>query len=95
VLKIDHSFIAQLTDDEEGRIVLQTLIGLGNALSIETTAEGIERPQDLSLVKAKECGHGQGFLFARPLTAHDADAFFGQWPKRRRFELREGVRHAV
>ncbi|MFI5025324.1 MAG: putative bifunctional diguanylate cyclase/phosphodiesterase [Solirubrobacterales bacterium] len=91
VLKIDRSFISQLAEDNESEIVLHTLVQLGKALSIETTAEGIERPQDLSLIKSKDCDNGQGFLFTRPLTAHDADSFFGQWSETRRFELREGA----
>ena len=91
VLKIDRSFISQLAEDNESEIVLHTLVQLGKALSIETTAEGIERPQDLSLIKSKDCDNGQGFLFTRPLTAHDADSFFSQWSDRRRFELREGA----
>jgi diguanylate cyclase (GGDEF)-like protein len=91
VLKIDRSFISQLAEDNESEIVLHTLVQLGKALSIETTAEGIERPQDLSLIKSKDCDNGQGFLFTRPLTAHDADSFFSQWSQARRFELREGA----
>jgi len=91
VLKIDRSFISQLAEDNESEIVLHTLVQLGKALSIETTAEGIERPQDLSLIKSKDCDNGQGFLFTRPLTAHDADSFFSQWSDTRRFELREGA----
>ena len=91
VLKIDRSFISQLAEDNESEIVLHTLVQLGKALSIETTAEGIERPQDLSLIKSKDCDNGQGFLFTRPLTAHDADSFFSQWSQTRRFELREGA----
>jgi diguanylate cyclase (GGDEF)-like protein len=88
VLKIDRSFISQLAEGFEGEILLHTLVQLGKALSIETTAEGIERPQDLSLIKAEECDNGQGFLFTRPLSAQDADSFFRQWPKTRRFEVR-------
>jgi hypothetical protein len=57
---------------------------LGQELS--ASAEGIERPQDLSLIRDKECG--QGFLFARPLSAQDPDSFFSQWPANRRFEIR-------
>jgi diguanylate cyclase (GGDEF)-like protein len=95
VLKIDRSFISQLAEDNESEIVLSTLVQLGKALSIETTAEGIERPQDLSLIKSKECDNGQGFLFTRPLTAHDADSFFNQWPDTRRFELREGAAGSI
>ncbi|HEX5375265.1 MAG TPA: EAL domain-containing protein [Solirubrobacterales bacterium] len=90
MLKIDRSFISKLSEGCEGEILLHTLVQLGKALAIETTAEGIERPQDLSLIKSEACDSGQGFLFTRPLTAQDADAFFRQWPKTRRFEVREG-----
>jgi diguanylate cyclase (GGDEF)-like protein len=95
VLKIDRSFIAQLAAGGEGEILLHSLVQLGKALSIETTAEGIERPDDLSLVKSKNCDNGQGFLFARPLSAQDADAFFRQWDKTRRFEIRHSFGNAA
>jgi diguanylate cyclase (GGDEF)-like protein len=88
VLKIDRSFVSQLSEGGENEILLHTLVQLGKALEIETTAEGIERPQDLSLIRDKECDNGQGFLFTRPLSAQDADSFFSQWSPSRRFEVR-------
>jgi diguanylate cyclase (GGDEF)-like protein len=88
VLKIDRSFVSQLAEGGEGEILLHTLLQLGKALEIETTAEGIERPQDLSLIRDKECDNGQGFLFTRPLSAGDAESFFNQWSPQRRFEIR-------
>jgi len=88
VLKIDRSFVSQLAEGGENEILLHTLVQLGKALEIETTAEGIERPQDLSLIRDKECDNGQGFLFTRPLSAQDAESFFRQWSPNRRFELR-------
>ncbi|HEV7483479.1 MAG TPA: EAL domain-containing protein [Solirubrobacterales bacterium] len=88
VLKIDRSFISQLAEGSEGEILLHTLVQLGKALSIETTAEGIERQQDLTLIKSQDCDNGQGFLFTRPLSVQDADSFFSQWPATRRFEVR-------
>ncbi|HEX5984827.1 MAG TPA: EAL domain-containing protein [Solirubrobacterales bacterium] len=87
-LKIDRSFVSQLAEGGEGEILLHTLVQLGKALEIETTAEGIERPQDLSLIRDKQCDSGQGFLFTRPLSAGDAESFFRQWSPNRRFELR-------
>jgi EAL domain-containing protein (putative c-di-GMP-specific phosphodiesterase class I) len=92
ILKIDRSFISQLADGSEGEILLHTLAQLGKALSIETTAEGIERPQDLSLIQSEKCNNGQGFLFAHPLSAQDADSFFRQWPGTRRFEVRHDAK---
>jgi diguanylate cyclase (GGDEF)-like protein len=88
VLKIDRSFVSQLGEGGEGEILLHTLLQLGKALEIETTAEGIERMQDLSLIRDKDCDNGQGFLFTRPLSAQDASSFFRQWPAHRRFEIR-------
>ncbi|HEX3041518.1 MAG TPA: EAL domain-containing protein [Solirubrobacterales bacterium] len=88
VLKIDRSFVSQLAEGGEGEILLHTLVQLGKALEIETTAEGIERPQDLSLIRDKNCDNGQGFLFTRPLSAQDAESFFNQWSPTRRFEVR-------
>ncbi|HEU5063634.1 MAG TPA: EAL domain-containing protein [Solirubrobacterales bacterium] len=79
VLKIDRSFVSQLAEGGENEILLHTLVQLGKALEIETTAEGVERPQDLSLIRDKECDNAQGFLFARPLSAQDAESFFSQW----------------
>jgi diguanylate cyclase len=87
-LKIDRSFISRLTQGYEGETFLRTLVQLGKALSIETLAEGIEQPQELSLIRDEECDSGQGFLFARPLDAEAAESFFRNWTETRRFEIR-------
>ena len=87
-LKIDRSFIAQLAQGYEGEMVLRTLLQLGKALAIETLAEGIERPQDLSMIRKENCDSAQGFLFARPLDAESAESFFRNWSETRRFEVR-------
>jgi diguanylate cyclase (GGDEF)-like protein len=87
-LKIDRSFIAQLAEGYEGEMVLRTLLQLGKALAIETLAEGIERPQDLTMIRKENCDSAQGFLFARPLDAESAESFFRDWSETRRFELR-------
>jgi diguanylate cyclase (GGDEF)-like protein len=78
-LKIDRSFIARLTQSPEGEALIRTLVQLGKAMSIETLAEGIERHGELSLLQDERCDSGQGFLFARPLDAATAQAFFDTW----------------
>jgi diguanylate cyclase (GGDEF)-like protein len=75
-LKIDRSFISGLKHNKEGETLIRTLVQLGNALSIETFAEGIEQHQELSLLQDEDCDHGQGFLFARPLDVAATEAFF-------------------
>jgi diguanylate cyclase (GGDEF)-like protein len=78
-LKIDRSFITQMTHNREGETILHTLVQLGKALSIETLAEGIEQAQELSLLQGELCDSGQGFLFAKPLEAQDTAAFLRSW----------------
>jgi EAL domain-containing protein (putative c-di-GMP-specific phosphodiesterase class I) len=78
-LKIDRSFISQLSENPEGETLLRTLVQLGKALSIETLAEGIELHNQLSLLQEENCDSGQGFLFARPLDVGAAEAFLRDW----------------
>jgi diguanylate cyclase (GGDEF)-like protein len=81
-LKIDRSFISGMRDNLEGETLIQTLVQLGKALSIETFAEGIEQPQELSVLRDQDCDSGQGFLFARPLDVPDTEKFLQNWAKR-------------
>ena len=78
-LKIDRSFISRVGEGDEGEVLLRSLVQLGKALAIETLAEGIERPQELSLIRQEHCDSGQGFLFARPLDAETVEAFLRDW----------------
>ena len=78
-LKIDRSFISGLRDNREGETLVHSLVQLGKALSIETFAEGIEQPHELSLLQREACDSGQGFLFARPLEASETEAFLRDW----------------
>ncbi len=81
-LKIDRSFISQLQHNQEGETLIHTLVQLGKALSLETFAEGIEQPQELSLLKDEDCDNGQGYLFARPLDVAATEAFLQNWAER-------------
>jgi diguanylate cyclase (GGDEF)-like protein len=78
-LKIDRSFVSGLSRNKEGETLIQTLVQLGKALSIETVAEGIEQQEELTMLRAQDCDNGQGFLFARPLDAADAESFLSDW----------------
>ena len=78
-LKIDRSFITGLAHNLEGETLIHTLVQLGKALSIETIAEGIEQPNELSLLREEQCDGGQGFLFARPLDVTGTELFLERW----------------
>jgi diguanylate cyclase (GGDEF)-like protein len=78
-LKIDRSFISGLNQNEQGETLIHTLVQLGKALSIETFAEGIEQPHELSMLREEDCTGGQGFLYARPLDSAATEAFLLNW----------------
>ena len=66
-IKIDRSFIASIQTDERARAITTTIIGLGRALDIMITSEGIETSEQLLLIQAAGCHFGQGYLFGRPM----------------------------
>ncbi len=69
IIKIDPSFVAGLGTDGTLAMLTRTVVQVGHDLGIEIVAEGIERPEQLELLRAMGCGLGQGFLVARPMTA--------------------------
>ncbi len=78
VLKIDRSFIAEMGTSPLVSTLVRSLIQLGNALGIDTIAEGIENEEQLSYLRSEACLHGQGFLFARPLDPHQIRSYLLQ-----------------
>jgi diguanylate cyclase (GGDEF)-like protein len=74
-LKIDRAFVSGLGDSLEASALMHTLVQLGKTLGLSTLAEGIEERGQYEQLEAEECESGQGFLIARPLRAHDLDAF--------------------
>jgi EAL domain-containing protein (putative c-di-GMP-specific phosphodiesterase class I) len=69
ILKIDRSFIDAMEDGNDQSNIVQALIELGGTLDLDVVAEGIEQPNQLAELRRMRPGYGQGFLFARPLTA--------------------------
>ncbi len=78
-LKIDRSFVSRLTEDDEGKTFIHTLVQLGKDMAIETLAEGIEQPQELSMLQQEQCNSGQGFLYARPMDVAAVEVFLQTW----------------
>ncbi|MEP3279992.1 MAG: EAL domain-containing protein [Stappiaceae bacterium] len=69
--KIDRSFITSVEHEVEAAAVVHTLVGLGEALGMEVTAEGVETPGQHRFLQASRCTSLQGFYFARPMLARD------------------------
>jgi len=67
-LKIDKSFVDCIHLPEEGAIV-STVIAMARTLRLHVVAEGIERQDELAILRGQGCDRAQGFLFSRPVTA--------------------------
>ncbi|MBN3895083.1 MAG: EAL domain-containing protein [Nostoc sp. NOS(2021)] len=68
-LKIDKSFIQDLTHDVKVAHIVKAIVGLGQSLGLKLTAEGVEKKEELEFLKSINCDDVQGFLFYRPLSA--------------------------
>jgi diguanylate cyclase (GGDEF)-like protein/PAS domain S-box-containing protein len=74
ILKIDQSFTALLGREGEENVLVRSVVQLASAMNMTTVAEGIEQPEQLALLEALGCTHGQGYLLARPMHPDDATA---------------------
>jgi EAL domain-containing protein (putative c-di-GMP-specific phosphodiesterase class I) len=68
-LKIDKSFIQELTTDHKVAHIVKAIVVLGQSLGLRLTAEGVEKPEELEFLKSINCEDVQGYLFYRPLCA--------------------------
>ncbi|HEY4908224.1 MAG TPA: EAL domain-containing protein, partial [Methylomirabilota bacterium] len=68
-LKIDRSFVKGLSADGGDNAIVRAVVTVAKSLNMDVTAEGVETEGQLTELKALGCDHGQGFLFARPVTA--------------------------
>lgn len=74
-LKIDRSFIHQITEESSPQSIVQTIITLGDLLAIQTVAEGVENENQLTLLKKLGCGFGQGYFWAKPMAVREINYF--------------------
>jgi len=77
-LKIDRSFVTDMTLHERNRQIIKTIIALGRSMELKVLAEGIETTQEGALLKQYGCLEGQGYYYARPMPADDFLKFMQQ-----------------
>lgn len=77
-LKIDGMFVRSLDSDEDAQAVVTAIISLARALHLETTAEGIETPEQLVMLRALGCDDIQGYLIARPMPGAEVGAYLSR-----------------
>jgi diguanylate cyclase (GGDEF)-like protein len=72
-IKIDKSFVAELSNRADCAAIICAVTGLGRSLQVATTAEGVETEEQLQLLRAAGCTQAQGFLLSRPKPVAELD----------------------
>ena len=74
-LKIDRSFVTDITRDQENARIVEAIIQLGHSLGLRIVAEGIEDKAQMDVLKSLGCDEAQGFYFAKPMPACELEQF--------------------
>ena len=69
-LKIDQSFVRQITTIPDETIIVEAVISMGRSLKLRVVAEGVETQEQLAFLQAHQCDEAQGYYFSRPLLPH-------------------------
>ncbi|MFG2837759.1 aminotransferase class I/II-fold pyridoxal phosphate-dependent enzyme [Streptomyces zaomyceticus] len=75
VLKVDKSFIDNITTDPQQVALVEGIVRIADVLGLQVVAEGIEHEEQRALLAEMGCRYGQGYLFARPMTAHQTESY--------------------
>ena len=72
-LKIDQSFMRDVTIDQHNAAIVQTIISMAQSLGMEVIAEGVETEEQREFLELRGCKAYQGYLFARPLPVDELE----------------------
>ena len=78
-LKVDRSFVADIDDSEEARIIVRSIVDLGRNLGLSICAEGVETERGLRHLRSIGCDKVQGYLISKPLPAAQLFDFVRRW----------------
>jgi EAL domain-containing protein (putative c-di-GMP-specific phosphodiesterase class I) len=68
-LKIDQSFVRDITSNPDDATIVSAVINMGRSLKQRVIAEGVETREQFAFLQAQHCGEGQGYYFSRPVLA--------------------------
>jgi diguanylate cyclase (GGDEF)-like protein/PAS domain S-box-containing protein len=89
VLKIDQSFVSDITLEDDGAAIVRAIISLAQGLRLQVIAEGVETQEQLDFLRVHGCQQAQGYLFSRPVPTAEFAALI-----RARIAASERVTHA-
>lgn len=75
-LKIDRSFVIDMTDGSDGLALVSSIINMAHALKLKVVAEGVETEEQSRLLRSLDCDEMQGFLFSKPVLGDIFEAKF-------------------
>jgi EAL domain-containing protein (putative c-di-GMP-specific phosphodiesterase class I) len=70
-LKIDQSFVRQITTAPVETTIVAAIISMGRSLKLRVIAEGVETQEELAFLQTHQCDEAQGYYFSRPLPPHE------------------------
>lgn len=74
-LKIDQSFVRNISEDAESRAIVTAIITLASSLGFQTIAEGVETTGQLAFLRLQGCNEVQGYYFSKPLDVENFEAY--------------------
>ena len=74
VLKIDQSFVRELSIESQSGFIVNAIISMAKSLNLKVVAEGVETDQQLDFLRNLNCEEGQGYIFSKPLNACEYNA---------------------
>jgi diguanylate cyclase (GGDEF)-like protein len=77
-LKIDRSFVRDLTTDADDASIVSAVISMGKSLHMRVVAEGVESREQLAFLHEQSCPEGQGYYFSRPMVAKEFAKLLGR-----------------
>jgi EAL domain-containing protein (putative c-di-GMP-specific phosphodiesterase class I) len=71
VLKIDRTFVRDVTEDSDDAAIVNAILAMSNSLALEVVAEGVETAEQLAFLRKSQCKRAQGFYFSKAIDLND------------------------